>query len=115
MSEKQSKNSEVGNKPTVRIEKHVEAESVDDVFEKEDLKKINLKDLFLLQLPDNGPVTVYYSSGNLAISQTSNGYVAIFENVSLILDCTRLDSGHYCSIIQAESRFKLNFRALVGN
>ena len=47
MSEKQSKKSEVGTKQTVRIEKHAETESVDDVFEKEDLKKINLKDLFV--------------------------------------------------------------------
>ena len=61
-----------------------ETESTDDVFEKDDLAKINMKDLFLLQLPQNGPCVVYYASGNLAISQTSNGYVALFENVSLL-------------------------------
>ena len=54
----------------------------DDVFEEEESTSIPLKDLFLLQLPDEQNFLVFYSNGRKAISKTSNGYIALFDNVS---------------------------------
>ena len=54
----------------------------DDVFEEEESPSIPLKDLFLLQLPDEQNFLVFYSNGRKAISKTSNGYIALFDNVS---------------------------------
>ena len=54
----------------------------DDVFEEEESPSIPLKDLFLLQLPDEQNLLVFYSNGCKAISKTSNGYIALFDNVS---------------------------------
>ena len=68
----------------------------DDVFEKDNLKQINMKDLFLLQLPQQGPCVVYYASGHLAISETSNGYVALFENVSWIHGYVIVSGASHC-------------------
>ena len=52
------------------------------VFEEEESPSIPLKDLFLLQLPDEQNFLVFYSNGRKAISKTSNGYIALFDNVS---------------------------------
>ena len=57
----------------------------DDVFEEEESPSIPLKDLFLLQLPDEQNFLVFYSNGRKAISKTSNGYIALFDNVSSIV------------------------------
>ena len=56
----------------------------DDVFEEEESPSIPLKDLFLLQLHDEQNLLVFYSNGRKAISKTSNGYIALFDNVSSI-------------------------------
>jgi len=43
--------------------------------------EIDLKNLFLMELPDKS-ILILYPSGKRAISRTSTGYTAIFANVS---------------------------------
>jgi len=42
---------------------------------------IPMQDLFLLKLPDETTL-IFYNNGRKAVSRTSSGYIAIFDNVS---------------------------------